>query len=177
MGRKESVWGCVGRGMAWGAGMFLVAFLLAWGLALTIQAGGWRVKTVAEAEGAAAVVRPVIRVAGGVALLLAAYCAVCNWVLVVGNWKRKTRASMVMAGVLPGAFAWWVAPAGSVWRGVALAVVLLDPGTWMLAWAMPKLLVAMFFGWGRGKRETIAMDGEDGTAADQQTGNGEGEEE
>ena len=105
-------------------------------------------------------------------MLLAAYCAVCNWVLVVGNWKRKTRASMVMAGVLPGAFAWWVAPAGSIWRVVALAVVLLDPGTWMLAWAMPKLLVATVFGWGRGPGEKNAKDGEDGTATDQQTEGG-----
>ena len=162
--------------MAWGAGVFLAACLLAWGVALVIPDGGGRVEPVVKGvEGAAAVVRPVVRVVGAVALLLAVYCTVCNWLLVVGNWLRKTRASMVMAGVLPGAFAWWAAPAGSVWRGIALAVVLLDPGTWLLAWAMPKLLVAMVFGRGRGPGEKNAKDGEGDPAAARQNGDGEAE--
>ena len=170
--RRESAWGRVGRGMAWVARVVLAACLVAWGVAFAIQDGGGRVEAVARgAEGVAAVVRPVIRVAGAVALWLAGWCAVANWVLVVGNWKGKTRASLVpVVGLLLGGFAWWAAPEGSVWRGVAVAVVVLDPGMWMIGLAAAEDVARRVFGRGGGHEGRPAKRGRGRSRRNDETG-------
>jgi len=116
-------------------------------------------------------------------------CAVGNWVLVVGNWLGKTRASLVpVYGVLLGGFAWWAVPAGSVWRGVAVAVVVLDPGTWMIALAAAEDVAKRVFGRGGkdaqdgndaqdGEDAKEGEDGEGGPAAARQDGDGGGADE
>ena len=142
------------RWCAWSGGGLVAAFLLAWGIALA----GSRLGPLAEAFAmVSAAVRPVIRVAGAVALLGAVYVAFGNgWVLLGRVRGKAEEASYVAgAGALLGAFANWAAPEGGVWKMVAGAIVTLDPGTWVAVRELGKLVL-------RGRDDRDPRDGRDG---------------
>lgn len=77
----------------------------------------------------------------GVLMVLTAYVAFCNHALMWSNSRKKTSSSLIpILGLAFGAAACLAAPPGSVWRWVAAAITLADPGTWITLWIIRDLL-------------------------------------
>ncbi len=77
----------------------------------------------------------------GVLMVLTAHVAFCNHALMWSNSRKKTSRSLIpILGLAFGAPACLAAPPGSVWRWVAAAITLADPGTWITFWIIWDLL-------------------------------------
>ena len=77
----------------------------------------------------------------GVLMVLTAHIAFCNHALMWSNSRKKTSRSLIpILGPLFGGAACLAAPAGSVWRWVAVVLTLADPGTWLTFWFIWDLL-------------------------------------
>lgn len=76
-----------------------------------------------------------------VLLALAAHVAFCNAWLLRDNLRNKASHSLIpLLGLAFGAAACLAAPAGSVWRWVAVGITLADTGTWITVWTLGALL-------------------------------------
>ena len=76
-----------------------------------------------------------------VLLALAAHVASCNAWLLRDNLRNKASHSLIpFLGLVFGSAACLAAPAGSVWRWVAVGITLADTGTWITVWAIASLL-------------------------------------
>ena len=74
-------------------------------------------------------------------LALAAHVASCNAWLLRDNLRNKASHSLIpFLGLVFGSAACLAAPAGSVWRWVAVGITLADTGTWITVWAIGSLL-------------------------------------
>ena len=77
----------------------------------------------------------------GVLMVLTAHVVVCNHALMWSNSRKKTSRSLIpILGLAFGAPACLAAPPGSIWRWVAAAITLADPGTWLTFWLIWALL-------------------------------------